>query len=118
MKTILFTFLTILILHSCSVNKQFRTIEGNYAANEKEFNNYLKIYSDSSFIYSIGFSGSLISKCSGKWNLNNKKDSIILNCIKQDQFEALTSTYMKQRTNKFKLSNNKLKDGRLILKKE
>lgn len=118
MKTYLPISLILLIVYSCAMNKPLQNIEGEYATREKKFNHYIEISNDSTFVYSTGFLGSLISKCSGKWKLNNKKDTIELLCEEKDPLETLTSTYMEKRINKFKILNKKLINGKLILHKQ
>lgn len=118
MKTYLLMILIFLNLLSCESIKNLESINGKYSNKYKYLNYNLELKSDSSFIYSINYSsGSLISKCSGNWRINNS-DSITLYCKDEGEFDALTSTYMKSRINKFKIFNKKLIDGKLILRKQ
>ncbi len=118
MKKYLLLVSLVMIILSCTVNKSPINIEGKYLTEGKDINHYIEISSDSTFIYSTGYAGSSLSECSGKWKLNNKKDTIELLCEEKDPLESLTSTYMKSRINKFKISNGKLVNGKLILHKK
>lgn len=91
-------------------------MDGVYSTNESNYK--LQLNTDSTFIYSIGFSGSLIAKCSGIWNYNSNKNSISLNCQKEFELEELTNTYMTKRNHVFNSRNNKLIQGKIKLHKK
>lgn len=106
----------ILFFSSCITTKQIFPIGGKYSSSEKGY--FLQINADSTFTYSIVFHGSLLSKCSGNWELNSKKDHIQLICQKEFELEELTATYMKERVHVFKVKNNQFIQRKLRLSKE
>ncbi|HCA05689.1 MAG TPA: hypothetical protein DEO71_00675 [Chryseobacterium sp.] len=79
-----------------------------------EYNLYLK--KDSTFSFSIGFGGSLIAKCKGKWEYNKTKDSLKLYCGKETPLESMTNTYISDKINAFKITRKGkiLKYGKII----
>lgn len=110
--------LSIAMLLSCNVQTRTNTISENYSSLDKSSEYNLQLKSDSTFVYKIGFKGSLLAKCKGKWIYIKRKDSIKLHCETESVLESLTNTYMSERINSFKIikKGKVLKNEKIILK--
>lgn len=102
--------ISITFLLSCNAQKRNIKLSENYLSPEQPPEYQLHLQPDSTFVYKIGFNGNLIAQCKGKWTYIKKIDSIRLYCEEESALESLTSTYMSQRINSFKI----LKKGRII----
>ena len=119
MKPLIFTLIIGTFLFSCTTQTNNIILGEKYSSFSKEPIKYnLLIKKDSTFIYTIGFSGSLVAKCKGKLAYNKTEDSIKLYCEKESLLESLTNTYMSERINSFKIikKGKVLKNKNIILK--
>jgi hypothetical protein len=116
MRLLIFNLIIGSFLFSCNAQTNNIVLGEKYSSSKKpsEYNLYLK--KDSTFLYTIGFGGSLVAKCEGKWKFNNIQDSIILKCDPEETLASLTNTYMSDRINMFKITENgkKLKNRKII----
>lgn len=118
MKSLIFSLTICGFLFSCNAQTSNIILGEKYTSHQKPLNYTLNLKRDSTFLYTIGYSGSLIAKCNGKWTYNKMKDSIKLYCDKEAPLERLTNTYMSERINTFKIieKGRKLKNKKIILK--
>ncbi|MCJ7936054.1 MAG: hypothetical protein MUW56_21100 [Chryseobacterium sp.] len=109
-------------LFSCNTQTNNVILREKYTfhKNKKSLNYNLSLKKDSTFSYTIGFGGSLVAKCKGKWILNNAQESLILKCDPEEPLASLNFTYMENRINSFKITKKgkKLKNKKIILKTE
>lgn len=105
------------LLLSCNAQTRI-TLSKNYSSSEKPSEYNLQLKSDSTFVYKIGFKGSILAKCKGKWTYIKREDSIKLHCEKESALESLTNTYMSERINSFKImkKGKVLKNEKITLK--
>ncbi len=99
---------------SCNAQTNTITLGEKYSFQKKNLNYNIHLKRDSSFLYTIGFSGSLVAKCKGKWTYVKHEDSIRLYCETESALESLTNTYMSERINSFKV----MKRGKVLKNKK
>ncbi|SDI80681.1 hypothetical protein SAMN05421542_1865 [Chryseobacterium jejuense] len=110
--------LSMMLLFSCHAQTKKYILSENYSSLEEPSEYNLQLKSDSTFVYKIGFKGSLVAKCKGKWTYIKKADSIRLYCETESALESLTNTYMSERINSFKImkKGKVLRNKKIILK--
>ncbi|PJJ67121.1 hypothetical protein [Chryseobacterium geocarposphaerae] len=120
MRLLIFYLLIVLCLSSCNAQTNNFILREKYTLHKskKSLNYNLYINKDSTFIYTIGFGGSLVTECKGKWKLNNTRDSVVLKCYSEKPLASLNFTYMENRINIFKISKKgkTLSNERIVLK--
>lgn len=106
------------LLFSCNAQTRINTLSENYSSSEKPSEYNLQLKSDSTFVYKIGFKGSILAKCKGKWTYIKREDYIKLHCETESALESLTNTYMSERINSFKIikKGKVLKNEKITLK--
>jgi len=118
MKSLIIMIPFCVLLLSCTSYPNI--ISGQYHSKEIPSEYNLILRNDNTYSYLIGFKGTRISKCDGKWSQGQaaEKNILVLKCNNEDWLAGMSSTYMKDRINKFKILNNgtKLKNGKVILK--
>lgn len=114
------TFLLILTIMfaSCKSVAIFKNVEGQYYKSGKDYQYSLNLNKDNSFILTQKYF-EVNSTCNGKWQ-NLSADTILLKCdVEEDITAKLQSGYMTEREKKvLVLSKNKLKLGKVILKRK
>lgn len=122
MRLLIFNLIIGTLLFSCNANAQTNNaiLGEKYTLhrNKKSLNYNLSLKKDSTFLYTVGFGGSLVAKCKGKWNLNDDQDSIILKCDQEEPLASLNFSYMENRINSFKIikKGKVLKNEKITLK--
>lgn len=118
MRLLLFNLIIGIFLFSCNANAQTNNVilreKYTFHKNKKSLNYNLSLKKDSTFLYTIGFGGSLVAKCKGKWRLNNAQESLILKCDPEEPLASLNLTYMENRINSFKI----IKKGKILQNKK
>lgn len=94
----------------------FSQLVGNYLKRGKDFTYTLILNADSTFNFRKTYFEAE-SKCDGKWKKLSDK-SLLLNCGESSLAEKLQSGYMTQRHTQVQvLKSNRLKIGKVILRK-
>jgi hypothetical protein len=106
-----------IVFASCKTVSISQSMQGHYYKEGKDYQYELTLNNDSSFTFTKKYF-EVNSTCQGKWQ-RIAKDTLLLKCGEEDLSAKLQSGYMTERERKvIVLSKNKLKIGKVILKRK